>query len=93
MKELKEYFVGTGQLKGYIFNQIRSSNYAYIYEVKEKDAIHYEVFKRRENRLYECISYPTDKAFGIWAFTCMGLERAEDRFNEIELNEILKENW
>jgi len=91
MKELKEYFVGIGQVKGYIFNQIKATKYAYLYEVSENNVIHYEVFKRNENTLYDCVSYPTDKAFGVWAWTCMSLERAENKFNEIELNELLKE--
>jgi len=91
MKELKEYFVGIGQVKGYIFNQIRATKYAFMYEVSENNVIHYEVFKRVENRRYRCISYPTDAAFGVWAWTCETLERAEDKFNEIELNTILYE--
>ena len=93
MKELKEYFVGIGQVRGYIFNQIKATKYAYLYEVSDNNVIHYEVFKRTENTLYECVSYPTDKAFGTWAWTCMSLELAENRFNEIELDELLKENW
>jgi len=92
MKELKEYFVGIGQVRGYIFNQIKKTKYAYLYEVSENNVIHYEVFKRRENTYYECVSYPSDKAFGVWAWTCSTLERAEDKFNEIELNELLKED-
>lgn len=92
MKELKEYFVGRGQVKGYIFNQIKRTKYAFLYEVSENNLTHYEVFKRQENSLYDCISYPTDKAFGVWAWTCDTLERAEDKFNEIELNESLKDN-
>ena len=91
MKELKSYFVGIGQVKGYIFNQIKSSDYAYLYEVSENNVIHYEVFKRLENARFNCVSYPTDKAFGIWAWTCETLERAEDKFNEVELNCLLKE--
>ncbi len=91
MKELKEYFSGRGQVKDYVFNQISKTKHAFLYEVKNNDAIHYEVFKRKENKLYECISYPTDKAFGIWAWTCMSLERAEDKFKEINFNASLKE--
>ena len=76
MKELKEYFSGKGQVKGYVFNQISKTKLGFIYEVKGKDSIHYEIFKRRENAMYNCISYPTDKAFGLWAWTCDNLERA-----------------
>lgn len=93
MKELQITFTGRGQVKGYEFKQIKATKYAYLYEVSENNVIHYEVFKRRENSLYECISYPTDKAFGVWAWTCETLKRAEDKFNEIELDELLKENW
>ena len=78
MKELKEYFSGKGQVKGYVFNQISKTKLGFIYEVKGKDSIHYEIFKRRENAMYDCISYPTDKAFGLWAWTCDNLERAEE---------------
>ena len=92
MKELKEYFSGRGQVKGYVFNQLRSSKCAFLYEVKGNNTIHYEVFKRRENALYECVSYPTDKAFGIWAWTYMDLDSANEKFGEIMMNEFLKEN-
>ena len=83
MKDLKEYFTGRGQVKGYIFNQIKRTKHAYLYEVKENDVIHYEVFKRKINTMYDCISYPTDKAFGIWAWTFMDLDYAIKKLNEI----------
>jgi hypothetical protein len=93
MKELKSYFVGRGQVKGYIFNQIRASKHAYLYEVSENNLIHYEVFKRCKNSMYDCISYPTDKAFGKWAWTYMNLEKAIEKFNKIELEGLIKENY
>ena len=91
MRELKSYFVGIGQVKGYIFNQIKATKYAFLYEVSENNVIHYEVFKRKENTMYDCISYPTNKAFGKWAWTCSTLERAKVKFNEIETSIILKD--
>lgn len=91
MKELKEYFTGIGQVKGYVFNQIKATKYGFLYEVKEKDIIHYEVFKRKENTMYNCISYPTNKAFGKWAWTCGTLERAYEILKEIDFKESLKE--
>ena len=87
MKELKEYFSGRGQVKGYVFNQIRKTEWGFIYEVKGKDTIHYEVFKRKENTMYDCVSYPTDKAFGLWAWTCDSVDRASEileTFKKIE---------
>ncbi|WP_136468995.1 hypothetical protein [Flagellimonas onchidii] len=66
MKELSQaYQKGTKT-----YTQIRSSCRAYIYEVTDSktDHIYYEVFERRYNRRFDCISYPTDKAFGKWAW-------------------------
>lgn len=83
MKELKEYFSGRGQVKGYVFSQIKKTEHGYIYEVRGDGTRHYEVFERRINLMYDCISYPRDKSFGIWAWTCMTLERAEEKLSEI----------
>lgn len=66
MKELKpKYQKGTKTYK-----QIMNSLKAFIYKVTdtETDHIYYEVFERRYNRYFDCISYPTDKAFGKWAW-------------------------
>lgn len=84
MKELAEYFSGKGQVKGYVFNQIKRTKHAYLYQVAGDGQIHYEVFERMENRLYDCVSYPTDKAFGKWAWTCMDFDRALEKMNEID---------
>ena len=84
MKELNDEFKGIGQVKGYYFQKIKKSPYSYLYEVKNTitGVIHYEVFKRKENTRFNCVSYPTDKAFGIWAWTCMNLDRAIEKFDE-----------
>lgn len=81
MKELELKFTGKGQVKGFEFNQIKASEKAFIYEVKTENSIHYEVFQRKENNHYNCISYPSDKAFGLWAFTYKKLSLAIDKFN------------
>jgi len=85
MRELKEYFSGRGQVSGYVFNQIRATEWGFVYEVKGSGTIHYEVFKRFENTLYNCISYPTDKAFGKWAWTCTTLERALQKLDSFKI--------
>ena len=72
-------------MKGYVFNQISQTKYGFLYEVKGKDTIHYEIFKRKENAMYDCISYPSNKAFGVWAWTTPILERAETLLKEIDL--------
>lgn len=85
MKELKEYFVGRGEVKEFIFNQIEKSEFGYIYEVNTGTKKYYEVFKRKENDLYNCISYPNSKSFGIWAWTFGNLEKAKIKFNDLEV--------
>ncbi|MFS4455462.1 hypothetical protein [Maribacter sp. 2304DJ31-5] len=85
MKELNQtYQKGTKT-----YTQIHSSVQAYIYEVtdSETDHIYYEVFEKRYNRRFDCISYPTDKAFGKWAWCIsrgkdqkLALEAAINRF-------------
>lgn len=91
MRELKEYFVGKGEVKGFIFNQIKKTDYGFIYEINSGDKIYYEVFKRIENTMYNCISYPTSKAFGLWAWTIESLEKAQEKLKEIELQAIYSE--
>lgn len=91
MEDLKEYFVGKGEVKGFIFNQIKKSEYAYIYEVKTSTKTYYEVFKKNIN--FDRVSYPSSKAFGKYAWTCGTLERANEYFNDINLKSIyLEEN-
>ena len=87
MKELKKEFQGRGEVKDYTFKQVSSSPYAYIYEVSNNfnRNIHYEVFKRKENTYYNCISYPTSKGFGLWAWTKSDLTSAEYLFDELNI--------
>ena len=84
MKELKEQFEGKGQVRGYTFTQISKTDWGFIYEVEHCGHKHYEVFKKRLNHRFGTVSYPTDKAFGIWAWTCMTLERAKDKVEAID---------
>lgn len=67
MRELKEVFEGKGQVKGFKFTQIKKTEYAYLYRVDTKTSKHYEIFERRENTRFNCVSYPSNKAFGVWA--------------------------
>ena len=85
MRELKLKFIGKGQVKGFEFTQIKKNQYGYIYKVNTGSNIHYEVFYHKENKMYECVSYPTNKAFGLWAWTAKDLERAKDILNDIIL--------
>ena len=84
MKQLKEQFTGIGQVKGFNFTQLERSPFAYLYEVNTGDNVFHEVFYHKENKRYNCVSYPTDKAFGVWAWTYKSLEKAKSKFDYIE---------
>lgn len=84
IKELELEFEGKGEVKGYHFKQIKKSDKAYIYEVTnlEFQTTHYEVFRRRENRLYGNVTYPKTNVFGKYAWTLLTLDKAIEFFNE-----------
>lgn len=81
MKNLESTFIGKGQVKGFIFSKVKESEFAFIYEVNTGNSIHYEVFEKKINTQFNCISYPRDNAFGSWAFTFINLESAIIKFN------------
>lgn len=87
MKELKEVFVGKGQVKGFKFTQLKKTENAYLYFVDTGDSGHYEIFERRENKRFNCVSYPSNKAFGLWAKTTGEYNTALRLF--CEFNEIV----
>lgn len=76
MKELETEFAGRGEVKGFTFKQIDRTDDAYLYEITGSGLKHYEVFERRENSQFGTISYPSAKAFGIWAYTAHNLNAA-----------------
>lgn len=83
MKELQTEFDGTGEMKGFHFKQIEKSDYAYVYEVSFDEDYHWEVFERKENTRFGCISYPKSSCFGIWAWCYTNKSKCIARFNEI----------
>jgi len=83
VKPLPTEIHGRGEVKGYLFNQISKTDKAFIYEVSSGGSKHYEVFLKRINHRYACISYPTSQGFGIWAWTFMDLESAVKKFNRL----------
>ena len=85
MKELEINFVGKGQVKGFIFTQIKKNSKGYIYKVEDSGRTYYEVFKHKINTQFNCISYPSNKGFGVWAWTCMSLDKAFDKLEEITI--------
>lgn len=85
MRELKTEFIGTGQVKGFKFTQVKKTEFGYIYKVEHLSRVWYEVFKRTENVRYSVISYPRNKSFGLWAWTTSDVNRAHEILEEINL--------
>ena len=86
MKELSIEIDGRGEMRGFTLRQINKSNFGYVYEVTHNESCvkHYEVFERKENNYFDCVSYPSSKAFGLWAWCYTDYGKAINRFNKIE---------
>ena len=103
LKLLEKQFTGIGEVKGFNFTQLYSSEFAYIYKV-EGDSINYEVFERKNSPI--CIDfkkhiysetefkevYPKSNSFGVSAWTFKyyhdALEKA-DKIEERLLNKLI----
>jgi hypothetical protein len=93
---LKNEFTGVGEVKGFIFKQIKSNDSAYIYEVSDGDKKHYEVIKRIISPV--CINfvkkifsetdfkevYPKSNKFGISGFTYSDIESAIQKWHYLD---------
>lgn len=98
MKELETII----RKNGFDYVQLRKTESAYLYAQRLKDSetcVGYEVFQRRENRPYSIagiefpasVAYPSNEAFGNWAWTYRTLENAEARLHAIKKAKTLKE--
>jgi hypothetical protein len=85
MRELQVSFTGRGQVRGFEFTQLKKTKYAYMYKLEYLNRVWYEVFKHKENTQFNVVSYPSNKAFGIWAWTTSDKNKALDVFDEIDL--------
>lgn len=96
IKLLEKTFEGGGEVTGFKFTQIHSTEYAYLFEVTDGSTkTWYEVFKREKSAV--CIDfekrifsetefkerYPKAKDFGLWAWTYSKFEDAEKKLNEL----------
>jgi len=94
--ELPKIFIGKGEVKGFLFNQVSSNKEAYIYKVDNKGVFYYEVFRRVktpicidfEKRIYSDTEfkevYPKSKQFGISAWSFSSIEKATEKFNTLK---------
>ena len=95
IKQLDKEFTGVGEVRGFLFTQVANNEDGYIYKVSIENSHHYEVFKRKISKTFkmgadlsreitgEKVSYPTSKAFGVWAWSCLTLEKAIVKLNDL----------
>ena len=88
MKVLQKEFIGSGEVKGHKFSQIKVNSVAYIYQVDTGNSKYYEVFLRRSNPVYNREYYPRSSSFGIYAWTYPCLGKANKKFKEIEAHKF-----
>lgn len=88
-------FEGKGEVKGFLFTQVKKTDDFYIYRVNSGSKIYFEIFKRiavakcidpvehvySENEFKEI--YPKANNFGFWAWTYSELCKAENKLNEL----------
>ena len=83
MKPLKTNFIGKGEVSPDHFSLLGMTDRAFIYQGTSCGVRHYEVFKKKENDRFGCISYRTSKAFGIWAWSYSDIRAAIKKFNQL----------
>lgn len=98
INKLEKYFIGTGEVKGFVFSLVKESHNAYLYRVQHNlgtDNFYYEVFLKQTIAL--CLDfvtkqfsqtefkevYPKSEAFGNCAWTFRDSERAKSKFYEL----------
>lgn len=84
--QLRESFKGIGEVNGYLFTKVLENDFAFIYKKQINNRISYEVFEKRINKYYNCISYPTSKSFGIWAFDVSTYDKALEIFIKMSID-------
>lgn len=87
MLELQSEFIGKGEVRGFLFKCLLMSDNAYLYSVTTEGGVHYEVFERKENKQFNCVSYPKSNSFGVWAFTTIDLEKALAKYEYFKAKE------
>jgi hypothetical protein len=89
IKDLDIEIQGRGPMKGFTFKQVYKNEVGYIYEITHPEVKrpHFEVFLRKINNRFKCVSYPGGEAFGYWAWTFHKKEDAMAKLEE-QANEI-----
>lgn len=63
--------------KGFTYKQVFKNETGYIYSQHLGDRLlGFEVFYRKENTQFDCVSFPGDESFGIWAWSVRTFDKA-----------------
>lgn len=63
--------------RGFVYIQEFAGTSGYVYRQEfNGQIVGFEAFLRKENSQFNCVSFPGDNAFGIWAWTTKTLEGA-----------------
>lgn len=91
---LTVFFTGKAEVKGVEFEQLHSSDKAYMYRrTEDGNVIYYEVFTKKQVNKFDFETntqleemkeiYPKSNDFGKWAWCFRDYERAFKRFEEL----------
>jgi len=76
MKELDKEI----KKRGFCYIQRFADTSGYVYEQSLNGVtVGFEAFLRKENTQFNCVSFPGDNAFGVWAWSTKTFERALER--------------
>lgn len=92
IKKLKPTFVGRGEVKGFVFNQIDRTDKFAIYEVDTGLSKHYEVFRIYKisygNEELERETYPGSNSFGLYGWCYNSLKPALNKYKTLTINNL-----
>ena len=84
IKQIPKQFSGIGEVGPYEFFLHCKTDRGFCYEVRLNNIVsHYEVFRFKVNKRFACISYPSSRGFGIWAWTFFDQNKALSKLNSL----------
>ena len=91
-KLLLEKFIGIGEVKGKLFERVKTSKYVHMYKVgSDGPGPYYEIFIKKTHTVYGTEIYPSSKQFGKTAFTTYNEEEALLLFKKLHNQEKQRE--
>lgn len=64
--------------RGFVYTQLFADTSGYVYRQDLNGVtVGFEAFLRKENTQFDCVSFPGDNAFGVWAWSCKTFDLAK----------------